>query len=504
MRTPCTRRTFLQAAAATTATLAGASVLRARPAYEPSWKSLAQHPVPGWFADAKFGIFYHWGIYSVPAFENEWYSRNMYIDGQRCNKFHNLVYGPPAKFGYKDFIPMFRGEKFNPEEWALLFRKAGAKFSGSVTEHADGFSLWDSKVNEWNAARMGPCRDVVGELSRAIRSEGLKFLATFHHQWLWGWYPTADKTVDAGDSRYSGLYGPYAPGTPFNYRGYRTHPTLAPTPAFQDVWDAKVREVIDKYHPDHIYFDSRMEIIDERRRIDLVAYYYNQSVARNQDVSLSYKQGALPEDVAILDLECGRAEGIPARPWLTDDIIDWNSWCFVRNANYKSANRLVGQLIDITSRNGTLLLDINPAPDGVIPEPTVERLLAMGNWLSVNGEAIFGTRPWKVYGEGTTEVKTGEFSEAKTPELTAADIRFTSRWKTLYAIACGWPEDKPEFVIKSLNTKDNLLAKGEISHVMLLGSDEKITWTHDAEGLKIKVPVHKPGDYAYVYKILLS
>ena len=156
MKTPCTRRTFLKAATAATASLGGATFLRARPAYQSTWDSLAKHAIPGWFADAKFGLFYHWGIYCVPAFENEWYSRNMYIEGQRCNKFHNLVYGPPSKFGYKDFIPMFRGEKFNAEEWALLFRKAGAKFTGSVTEHADGFSLWDSKVNEWNAARMGP------------------------------------------------------------------------------------------------------------------------------------------------------------------------------------------------------------------------------------------------------------------------------------------------------------------------------------------------------------
>jgi alpha-L-fucosidase len=504
MKTSCDRRTFLKTATGAAAALAAPRWLRGRPAYELRWDSLAQHPIPGWFADAKFGIFCHWSIYSVPAFENEWYSRNMYIEGSRANKFHNLVYGPPAKFGYKDFLPLFRAEKFNPEEWALLFRKAGARFAGPVSEHADGFSLWDSRVSEWCAARMGPCRDVVGELSRALRNEGLRFLATFHHQWLWGWYPTADKSVDAGNPKYAGLYGPYAPGSPFNYHGYRQHPTLPPPQGFQDTWEAKVKEVIDKYQPDHIYFDSRLEIIDERRRLDLVAYYYSQAEQRNQEVSLSYKQDALPADVAVLDLECGRMGKIAPRPWLTDDIIDWNSWCYAQNPKYKSAARLVGQLIDVASQNGTLLLDVNPEADGVMPQATVDRLLAIGAWLQTNGEAIYGTRPWKIFGEGPTLAKSGEFVETKTPEFSAGDFRFTSRWKTVYVFAFAWPQEKREFLIKSLNTHDRLLAEGEIAHIELLGSDEKIVWRHDAEGLRINLTARRPNELASVFKILLN
>jgi alpha-L-fucosidase len=503
MNTPCTRRTFLQAATGAAAALGGASLLRACPAYEPTWDSLAKHAVPGWFADAKFGIFFHWGIYSVPAFDSEWYSRNMYIVGSRANKFHNLVYGPPSKFGYKDFLPMFRAEKFNPQEWAELFRKAGARFAGPVTEHADGFSLWDSKVNEWNVARMGPCRDVVGEMSRALRNEGMKFLATFHHQWLWGWYPTVDKTLDASDPKYAGLYGPPAPGSPFDFDDQK-NPLPPPPQDFQHTWEAKVKEVIDKYQPDHIYFDSRLEVIDERRRTGLIAYYYNQAERWRKEISLSYELDALPKDVAILDIECGRFPGIAPRPWLTDDIIDWASWCYVQKPHYKSTSRLVGQLVDIVSKNGALLLDVNPAADGVMPEPTVERLLAIGEWLRVNGEAIYGTRPWKVYGEGPTEVKPGSFGEMKTSEFTASDFRFTSRWKTLYAIALGWPQDAPELIMKSPNINDKLLAKGEITNIALLGSDEKLTWRHDAEGLKINLPAQKPGNYAHVFKILLN
>lgn len=504
MTTRCTRRTFLKAAGSGAAGLAGPTFLRAQPAYLPNWDSLSKHAIPDWFADAKFGIFFHWGIYCVPAFDTEWYSRNMYLDGSRAEKYHTLVYGPPSKFGYKDFLPMFRGEKFDPEEWALLFRRAGARFAGPVTEHADGFSMWDSKVSKWNAACMGPKRDVAGVLSRALRNEGIKYLATFHHQWLWGWYPTMDNTFDTGRPEYSGLYGPPCPGSPFNYRGYRQHPLPAPPAEFQETWAAKVREVIDKYQPDHIYFDSRLEIIDERRRLDLVAYYYNHAEQRNQEVTLSYKQDAIPAEVAILDLECGRAPGIVPRPWLTDDIIDWTSWCYVQNPRYKSTNRLIGQLVDIASKNGTLLLDVNPAADGVMPQPTVERLLAMGEWLRINGEAIYGTRPWKIYGEGPTKVQAGEFGEAATPELTAQDIRFTSRWKTVYAICCGWPQDRPELIVESLNTQDKLLADGEIEHISLLSSDHKITWQHDADGLRIHLPTQKPGDYAYAFRILLK
>ena len=498
-----TRREFLQATGAAAAALGSAHMLRARQAYAPTWDSLAKHTAPAWFDDAKFGIFFHWGIYSVPAFENEWYSRNMYIEGSRANKFHNLVYGPPSKFGYKDFIPMFRAEKFNPEEWAELLRKAGAKFAGPVTEHADGFALWDSRVNKWNAAMMGPRRDIVGELSKAIRNEGMKFLATFHHQWLWGWYPTIDKSVDASDPKYVGLYGPPASGSPFDFD--KPWSTLAPpTPEFQDVWEAKVREVIDKYQPSHIYFDSRLTIIDERHLTDVISYYYNQAERWGEEVSVSYKEKDLPPGVGILDIERGRLGELASYKWLTDDAIDWNSWCDVQNQSYKSADRVVDELVDIVSKNGSLLLDITPRADGVMPEPVVERLLAIGKWLSVNGEAIYGTRPWKRFGEGPTQIKPGMFGEEKTPDFTAQDIRFTSRWKTLYAIALDWPQSTTDIIIKSLNTNDALVAKGEIANIFLLGSDAKLSWQHNGEGLRITLPPQKPGDFAYAFKILLN
>jgi alpha-L-fucosidase len=492
------RRDFLMAAGA--AALAPVQVLRGQPTYEPSWNSLGKHKDPAWFGDAKFGIYFHWGPYSVPAFDTEWYSRNMYIEGTRANQYHRLVYGPPSSFGYKDFIPLFRAEKFDAEEWADLFRKAGAKFAGPVTEHADGFSMWDSKLSRWNAAQMGPQRDVVGEMAKAIRNQHLKFITTFHHQWLWGWYPTLDKTLDTSDPKYAGLYGPPAPSSPFDY----IKATPAPPQEFQDMWENKVKEVIYKFQPDLLWFDSRMNIIDERHRIDLFTFYYNKAEQWQREVGVAYKEKDLPSAVGIEDLERGRMSKIVSEDWLNDDAIDWNSWSHVQKPAYKSVDRLVTELVDIVSKNGNLLLDITPMASGVIPAEVKERLLEVGDWLRVNGEAIYETRPWKIFGEGPTKVQEGQFGEEKIPDFTAQDIRFTSRWKTLYAIALNWPQATREFVIKSLNAKDALISKSEVAGIRMLGSEEKLSWQQDAQGLKISLPLQKPGKYACVFKILLG
>lgn len=265
--------------------------------YDPTWNSLARHPVPPWYRDAKFGIYCHWGIYSVPAFGNEWYSRTMYQKGTAENQHHLKTYGPLSTFGYKDFLPLFKAEKFDAERWADLFEKA-VKFAGPVTEHADGFAMWDSKLTRWNAARMGPKRDVVGELAGAIRRHGMKFIATFHHQWLWAWYPTEDKSVDASSPAFAGLYGPPVPAAAFDG-------PLLPRPSrpFCDRWEAKVEEVIDKYHPDLIYFDARGFTIDEMHRRNFLAYYYNHAATRHQQVIMTYKDKDFAVGSGVVDLE---------------------------------------------------------------------------------------------------------------------------------------------------------------------------------------------------------
>lgn len=470
----------------------GAAAPPAPPAaYQADWASLTKHPDPKWFDDAKFGIYLHWSAYSVPAFRTEWYSRNMYLAGSPENKHHLATYGPLDKFGYKDFITSFTAARFDAEDWATLFEQAGARFAGPVAEHADGFSLWDSKLTRWNAARMGPKRDLVGELEKAIRRHKMKFVTTFHHQWLWGWYPTWDDATDCANPEFAGLYGPKVPPS-----AWKNNPK--PDQAFCELWDNKVKEVIDKYRPDLIYFDSRMNIIDEAYRQDMLAYYYNQAAAWGREVAVTYKGNDLAKGAGILDLERGRMARRTDFKWMNDDAIDWQSWCFIADADYKSADRLVDELVDIVSKNGNLMLDIGPRPDGTIPDPIRKTLLGIGGWLKLNGEAIYGTRPWETYGEGPTKIKEGSFGEQKNVEFTPQDIRFTTRGDALYAILLAWPG--AQVTIKSLPAAQKLWF-GEIGQVHLLGAVGALQWTRNEQGLTVRMPAEKPCDYAYVLKI---
>lgn len=462
--------------------------------YQASWDSLARHATPEWYQDAKFGIYYHWGPYSVPGFGSEWYSRNMYQPDTAEYKHHITTYGPLDQFGYKDFIPMFTADKFDALAWADLFQKAGARYIGPVAEHADGFSMWDSKVNPWNAARMGPKRDVVGEMEKAARQKNLKFIATFHHQWLWGWYSTPLAKADVFDPRNSGLYG-----TALNPEALDLKDYLNPKPktdlAFCNQWRDKVNEVVDRYHPDLIYFDSRTAIIDEKHRMEMLARFYNQAESRGQEVVMTYKNEDFKSGTGVIDLECGRMTETTPFKWQTDDKIDWNSWAYYQHPDYKPASRLVHQLVDIVSKNGNLMLDVGPRPDGTIPEPIQERLLQIGAWLKVNGEAIYGTRPFKVFGEGPTKIQGGHFGEAKLKEFTPEDIRFTTHGKTLYAIALGWPENGT-LLVKTLGS-----GKIEISNIQMLGSAESLEWSQSDKGLSVRFPAIQTCEFAWALRI---
>jgi alpha-L-fucosidase len=457
--------------------------------YQPTWDSLQQHPVPQWFDDAKFGIYFHWGPYSVPAYDNEWYSRNMYIPGHKANEHHLATYGDLSEFGYKDFIPMFTAEHFDAEEWTDLFQKAGARFVGPVTEHADGYSMWDSQINPFNAAQTGPKRDIVAEMEKAVRARGLNFIATLHHKWLWAWYPTTDLTTDASDPAYASLYGPPTQREDFE--------DPKPDDAFCDTFVDKIKEVIDGYQPDLLYFDARLDTISERHRQDFVAYYYNKAAEWGREVAVTYKNEDLPEGAGIFDLERGRMSGLRDFKWLTDDSICWNSWADLHEPSYKSVKRLIDGLVDIVSKNGNLLLNIPPTADGRIPDPIRERLLGMGAWLDVNGEAIYGTRPWQAYGEGPTEVFEGHFSEKDNPDLTASDIRFTTKPDALYAIVMGWPEG----ALHIASLVPGTLPSERIGSVELLGLDGALEWSQDETGLTVEVPEIGANDHAYSFKI---
>lgn len=457
--------------------------------FDANWESLKAYTVPAWYEDAKFGIFIHWGVYSVPAFGNEWYPRNMYLGDSPVFKHHRETYGPQTRFGYKDFIPMFTAEKFDPDQWAGLFRRAGAQFVAPVAEHHDGFAMYDCSFSEWNATRMGPRRDIIGELADAVRRQWLVFGLSSHRAEHWWFFNGGMKfDSDVQDDRYASLYGPAQPDT------------LSPSEEFLDDWLVRNCELVDKYQPQLVWFDWWIEQPIFRPYLQqFAAYYYNRGVQWERGVAINYKHDAFPEGTAVFDIERGQLTDMRPYFWQTDTSVSQNSWGYVANQDYKTADSIVDDLVDMVSKNGALLLNIGPRPDGTIPQPEEEILLGIGNWLALNGEAIYGTRPWKVYGEGPTPVVGGSFNDTKRGAFTSQDIRFTTRGDTLYAIALAWPEHG-SVTIQSLAT-DSALFQHPIEKVELLGVKEPLHWSRDRSGLVIDVPARKPCDYAFVFQL---
>jgi alpha-L-fucosidase len=466
--------------------------------FQPSWESLQQYVIPEWYMDSKFGIFIHWGLYSVPAFQNEWYPRNMYLQDQPVYKHHLETYGPHKQFGYKDFIPMFTAEKWDPAEWAELFRKSGARYVIQVAEHHDGFAMYDCSYTEWNAVKMGPKRDLVGELAAAVRKKGLVFGVSCHRAEHW-WFFEGGMQFDSDvrDPRYHSFYGPAKPGK------------TQPDKKYLDDWLRRICELVDKYRPQILWFDWWIEQPAFEPYLQKFAtYYYNRatqwayfSEPWSLNVAINYKHKAFPEGAAVLDVERGKLETLRPLFWQTDTSICKKSWGYIQNHEYKSVDSIIDDLVDIVSKNGCLLLNIAPRPDGTIPEEQQQILIEIGQWLEVNGEAIYGTRPWKVYGEGPTQVIGGEFKDTTGEAFTNRDIRFTTKGDILYAIALAVPEE--EMVIHSLSTNLRLYPE-EVVNVQLLGSDEPVKWSRNEKGLKIKMPAKKPCNYAIVIKITSS
>lgn len=468
------------------------------------WNTLKRE-APEWFRDAKFGLFFHWGPYSVPAYKNEWYSRNMYAKKNSINRYHVEKYGKLSEFGYKDFYPMMTGSAFDAEEWAQLVEASGAKYAGPVTEHSDNFSMWDSKVNEINCVNYGPKRDVFGECAKAFRKHNIKLLATFHHQWLWGWFMSTDPDADVYDPANEKYYWKALPLETNRYAPYRL-----PDEEFNKMWIDKVNEVVEKYRPDALYFDSRTNIIEEKYRQNMTEYFYN----INKEGILTYKQEDFPAGIGVYDIECGSFKDAKDYPWQTDDRLEDNvTWCMVQEPKYKPAIRIVHQLCDIVSKNGNLLLNVGPYADGSFHEEAKKILRQIGDWLKINGEAIYGSRPYKVASEGPTEVsdvnyniemvnaqlnnEEGDAGDVHSGVFTSEDFRFTRKGETVYAIAMGWP-DNNELLIKSLTQK---LTGSNVLEVSMLGNDGRLAFEQNDNGLKVILSHKKPCDFAYVLKI---
>lgn len=457
--------------------------------FQPNWESLQTYQVPRWYQDAKFGIFIHWGVYAAAAFRNEWYPRNMYQQGSPEFEHHVATYGPQSRFGYKDLIPQLTAERFDADEWAGLFRRAGAKFVVPVAEHHDGFAMYDCGLSEWCAAKMGPRRDLIGELAEAVRRQWLVFGVSSHRAEHW-WFFDGGMQFDSDvqDPRYAGLYAPAQPRT------------TEPHEAFLDDWLARTCELVDKYQPQLIWFDWWIEQPAFAPYLQrFAAYYYNRGAQWGRGVAINYKHSAFPQGAAVYDVERGQLTDMRPLFWQTDTSISKNSWGYVHHQEYKTSTTLIHDLVDIVSKNGAMLLNIGPRPDGTIPEPEQEILLDMGRWLALNGEAIYGTRPWRVYGEGPTAVVGGSFADTKRAAFGARDIRFTTKGDALYAIVLGWP-DSGKVTIQSLGAHLTLYP-GDVTRVEMLGVKEPLSFSRGESGLRVQLPPERPCEHAYVLRI---
>jgi len=462
--------------------------------FQPDWNSLKGYKIPEWYQDAKFGIFIHWGVYSVPAFGNEWYPRNMYRQGTPEFKHEVETYGPQTNFGYKDFIAQFQPKGFDPKAWAALFKESGARYVIPVAEHHDGFQMYQSDLSDWSATKIGPKRDILGELRTAILAQGIHFGASSHraeHYWFMNGgrqFPS-----DVQDPKSASLYGPAHVGIDPEKKNEKGHPDEA----YLNDWLARSGELVEKYHPELVYFDWWIEQDTFQPYLKrFAAFYYNQGAKNGQQVVLFRKNDAFPDGTTVLDIERGGLDKIRPQHWQTDTSVSQKSWGYIKGDTYKSPQSIVWQLVDIVSKNGNLLLNIGPKADGTIPEEAQSILQNIGAWLKINGEAIYGTRPWTTFGEGPTKAVAGSFHDDAVKGYTAEDIRFTTKGKTLYAIALGWPEDK-HLTIQSLSDASGY----KVGSVSLLGSETPVRFTQQSDGLHLDLSMKAPGNYAYSFKI---
>ena len=454
--------------------------------YKDTWESLSAYNPPKWYANAKFGIFIHWGVYSVPAFGNEWYPRNMYIKGTKEFEHHVKTYGAHREFGYKDFIPLFRGEKFDADEWVDLFKKAGAKYIMPVAEHHDGFALYNCSFSKWNACKMGPKRDVIGELKTAAEKAGIVFSVSYHraeHCWFFNGGRLYES--DINDPSYEDFYEKQQDG------GDNTHDIYSTPPNREhcEDWLCRICELVDSYHPQIVWFDWWIHNTAWKPYLKkFAAYYYNSAKKWGVEVAINHKYNAFAYGTAVFDVERGQLAEIRPRLWQTDTAAAKNSWGYTENNEFKDPVSIVGDLVDIVSKNGVMLLNIGPRADGSITDEDRNILLSIGGWLGKNGEGIYDTTFWQWYGEGPTKIIEGAFKDVDRDSFTPEDFRFTYKKGTLYAFVMKYPENG-RVLIPSLRKCDALTGSGDfdIKSVRVLGYNNKASFTRSAGGLSLSV-----------------
>ncbi|MFI3277683.1 MAG: alpha-L-fucosidase [Rikenellaceae bacterium] len=488
-----------------------ASAAEPKTPYTQDWESLKKHnAAPEWFADAKLGIYFHWGIYSVPAWGSEWYPRWMYVPdrvgwGSDVYEYHKKTYG--KDFNYHDFIPMWKAPKFDAKQWVDMFEGMGAKFIGAIAEHHDGFSLWDSKVNEWNSVDMGPKINVVKAIADQAKARDMKFMATFHHGFNHIFYPQKECSytrlvsnhviVQANpevpqDEKYRALYGN------MDYD------------EANDYWLAKLDEVIDEFCPDYIWMDFGQRYIKESHRQKFLQNYFNKAQELNRDVVVNTKGEFFPTELAVVNVERATMEDITKDVWITDFILG-SAWCY--NKEKRTAinpDMAIRMLAEVVSKNGVMLLSAGPMADGTMPEEQIVAMEKIGEWMKLYGESIYNTRPFIEYGQGVTVLKRdpkdawNEYGAIKAGlnKLNARDIRYTRKGNTVYALQLGWEPNGLTHNLTAFAEANKLKVKS----VKVMGSSSRIAWKQTKDGLTVTQPKVKPtrAEAATVYVIELK
>jgi alpha-L-fucosidase len=473
--------------------------------FQETRQSLANYHVPEWFRDAKFGIWAHWGPQSAIE-DGDWYARNMYMQGSPQYNYHVQTYGHPSKFGYKDTIPAWKAEAFDPSSLMGVYKKAGAKYFVSMGVHHDNFDMWNSTYQRWNAVNMGPKKDIVGMWRKAALDHGLRFGVTDHLWITYKWFstshghdttgPYAGVSYDGTNEKYFDLYV----DCDDVYSDLEWNENNIPA-WWKRHWYMRIKDLVDQYQPDLLYTDGPLPFEDYG--LNLVAHHYNLSTKRHggtvEAVYTSKRLQDAQDGICVLDRERSVVDKIWPTAWQTDTCI--GDWHYKRGVRYKTPKMVIDMLVDIVSRNGNLLLNFPLPASGRLDLEEMNILGELTKWMAVNGSAIYGTRPWKIFGAGpgtAASAQTAEFNESKRTDLTAADVRFTTKDGTLYAFVMGWPEYQAIIAPLAMNTE---LRVGKIQNAELLGFDGTLRWSQDDSGLSIIMPQQKTSDYAIVFKV---
>ena len=520
--TPITRRAALSAAAGAIPLLRSRAAAQ-EPAltiekgpYQGTRESLRTYSIPEWFRDAKFGIWAHWGPQSAPE-AGDWYARNMYLENSAQYRYHLEHYGHPSKAGFKDVIPTFRAERWQPEHLMDLYVKAGARYFVSMGVHHDNFDMWDSKYQpRWNAAKAGPRKDIVGIWKTAARKRGLRFGVSEHLSNSFDWLAPAhgaDKSgsyagvsYDGADPAFADLYHDYRDMPADFIRTAQAMGRVAP-----DRWKLqyfnRIKDLLDQHQPDLLYTDGGIPF--DSYGLSLVAHHYNMSAKNHRGKVEAVYTSKLRSDceagTCALDLERGIVDQIWPVPWQTDTCI--GNWHYKKGITYKTPKRVIDMLVDIVSRNGNLLLNFPLPGSGELDPEEMKILSGITGWMSVNGEGIYGTRPWRIYGAGSSTLPSPEregrmgFNESRRKDLTPQDVRFTTKGKSIYAFVMGWPEKTVSIASLGLKSEQQ---PGKIHNVELLGHKGKLNWTQDESALNVRLPEQKPCDFAVTLKVALG